>query len=332
MVRALAVALLWTLTAAAQPPAATPWANKFFVPENPPALIVHDFGTVPAGTLLQHTFKITNIYDVPMQVVYVRKSCSCLEAFPPQGVIPANETSEFRITMDTSKFKGANAQTFHVTFGPNFVSTAAIQVKAVSRADVQLNPGTVNFGTVSQGTTPSQSVAIRYSGRQRDWKITGAVDPAGPFEVAVEEGRWFNQDFKVNVKLKADAPPGAMTGTVQLKTNDSSSPVIAIPVAATIQAPLTVSPGKASFGKIAVGQTATQRIMVRSAKPFKIEPYQDDATGISAEVAIAAAVPVQVVVVKFTPKTAGTIKAELKLRTDLNGAMVTIPIEADVGK
>jgi hypothetical protein len=314
------------------PTAAIPWANKFFAPENTPAQIVHDFGTVPSGTLLQHTFKITNIYDVPMQVVYVRKSCSCLEAFAPTNAIPANETAEFKITMDTSKFKGANAQTFNVTFGPSFVSTATIQVKAVSRADVQLNPGTVSFGTVSQGSSPTQSVNIKYTGRQKDWKITGAAESNGPFEVVIEEGRWFNSEFKASIKLKSDAAPGQLSGTVQLKTNDTTSPIITIPVSANIQAPITISPAKASFGKIELGQSTTIRIMVRSAKPFKIESFHDDKIGISADVALAAAAPVQVVNVKFTPKQLGSIKAELKLKTDVAGTLLTIPIEAEVTK
>ena len=329
---AFAALMLSVSVAQAQSPttAGIPWANKFFQKENTPALIVHDFGNVPAGTLLQHTFTITNIYDVPMQVVYVRKSCSCLEAFPPQGVIPPNETAEFKITMDANKFKGQNAQTFNVTFGPSFVSTATIQVKANARSDVQVNPGQVNFGVVSQGSKSTQTVIVKYSGRQRDWKLTGIAPIAGPFEAKVEDsGKWFNSEFRVTVGLKADAAPGQVSGTIQLQTNDSSAPLVPITVSAVVQAPLTVSPAKANFGRIPIGQTASQRVMIRAAKPFKVEPYSDPTTGVSAEVGLAAAGPVQIVTVKYTPKNPGVIRAELKLRTDLDGAIVTIPLEAE---
>lgn len=334
MVRRVALGLLLTLPsmAMAQPPVApaVPWANKFFQKENTPATIVHDFGTVPAGTLLQHTFTITNIYDVPMQVVYVRKSCSCLEAYPPQSVIGPNESAEFKITMDANKFKGQNAQTFNVTFGPSFISTATIQVKANARADVVVNPGQVNFGVVSQGAKASQTVSVKYSGRQRDWKLTGIAPVAGPFEATIEDsGKWFGNEFRVNVAMKADAPPGTVTSTIQLQTNDSTAPLVPLTVTATVQAPLTVTPAKANFARVVVGQTATQRLMIRAAKPFKVEPYSDAATGISAEVGLTAVAPVQIVTVKYTPKSAGVIRAELKLRTNLDGSIVTIPIEAE---
>lgn len=332
MVRA-AVLLVVGLTGSvsfAQAPVAVPWANKFFAGENAPAMITHDFGTVPAGTLLQHTFTITNIYDVPMQVVYVRKSCSCLEAFPPQGVIPPNETAEFKITMDANKFKGANAQTFNVTFGPSFVSTATIQVKANARADVQVTPGQVNFGVVSQGGKSTQTVTVKYTGRQRDWKLTGIAPVAGPFEATIEDsGKWFGNEFKVAVGLKPNAPPGQVTGTIHLQTNDSTAPLVPVTVSAVVQAPLTLSPSKANFGRVPVGQTVTQRVMVRAGRPFKLDPVADDATGISADVGLAAASPVQIVTVRFTPKAAGAIKAEIRLRTDLDGTLVTIPVEAE---
>ena len=46
-----------------------PWANRFFThPEAPPPIVLHDFGTVPKGTLLRHSFPISNIYKWPMRI------------------------------------------------------------------------------------------------------------------------------------------------------------------------------------------------------------------------------------------------------------------------
>jgi hypothetical protein len=161
-----------------------PWANKLFLPnidrtpeQKAPPAVVHDFGTVPHGTLCARKFTVTNIYDVPIQVLDVRRSCGCLEAFPPQKVLQPNESAEFGVVMNTGKFTGPNAQAIYVTFGPNFVSTAVLKISANSRTDVSLNPGRVNFGTVSVGAQPTQTVTLEYDGRQRDWKLTGVLAP-----------------------------------------------------------------------------------------------------------------------------------------------------------
>src|SRR5262245_57626083 len=180
---------------AAQPaPAAAPWANKFFLAdiatnrEQPaPKTITHNFGEVPHGTLCVHKFTVTNIYDVPMQVTDVRKSCTCLDYVPMTKTLQPNETAEFTVTMNTGKFVGFNAQTFYVTFGPKFVSTAEIRVQATSRTEVSLTPGAVAFGTVPLGTQARQSVTVKYTGRGRDWRLTELSAVQGPFDVSVSE-------------------------------------------------------------------------------------------------------------------------------------------------
>jgi hypothetical protein len=180
--------------APAQPAQPAPWANKFFLPNidknrdlPAPTQIEHNFGDVPHGTLCTHTFTITNIYDVPMQITEVRKSCTCLECLPMSKVLQPNETGEFTVTMNSGKFVGTNAQTVYVTFGPKFISTAVIRLSANSKTDVTVNPGAVIFGTVPQGTKASQSVKLEYKGRSRDWKVTEVVAPSGPLEVQLTE-------------------------------------------------------------------------------------------------------------------------------------------------
>lgn len=327
----LALAVAPAVAVAQQPAAAVPWANKFFQKDNPPAVIVHDFGTIPGGTVAAHKFTITNIYDVPMQVINVEKSCGCLEAYPPKQVLQPNETAEFGITMDAGKFKGANAQTFRITFGPQYSSTAVIRVQANSRTDVSLAPGQVNFGVVAQGAKATQAVALKYQGRQRDWKVTGVADGTGPFDVKVEEpGRFsFGSEFKISVALKENAPAGSLVDQIILKTNDPTAPLIPVPVTGMIQAPLEINPKKVTFAGVKVGETASQRVMVRAAKPFKISAPADDGDGVTVEL-FPAATPVQIVTVKFTPTRAGAVTKTINLKTDLNGgAIAAIPVEAE---
>ena len=69
---ALAAILLLAQTAAAQ---STAWADKLFG-----GVTAHDFGVVPRGAQLKHSFKITNIYKEPLEITQVRVSCDCLTA------------------------------------------------------------------------------------------------------------------------------------------------------------------------------------------------------------------------------------------------------------
>ncbi len=326
-----------TVGLAQAPGTSPPWANKLFLPDiakNPsqaaPPVVSHDFGTVPHGTLCVHKFTLTNIYDVPMQVTNVVRSCGCLEAYAPQKVLQPGESAEFTVTMNTARFSGANAQTVHVTLGPTYVSTAVLRMSAVSRADVQLTPGQVNFGTVAQGSKAVQSVALEYSGRQRDWKVTGIVPPSGPLTVDFKEtGRgWIGgAKYAVTVALKPDVPAGPLSEVVTLRTNDPAAPLVNVNVVGVVQAPLTLSTSVVRFEKVKLGTTVTHKVVVRAAGPFRLDPVSDDGDGIVVETFPAPA-PVQVVTVKFTPTKMGGFRKEIPLRTDFaGGASTTIVVE-----
>lgn len=320
-----------------------PWANKFFLPDigekrdqAAPPVITHNFGDVPHGTVCTHTFTITNIYEVPMQVVEVRKSCTCLDFVPLSKVLQPNESGPFTVTMNAGKFVGANSQTFYVTFGPKAVSTAVIRVSAVSKTDVAVNPGVVAFGTVAPGAKAAQAVKVEYKGRMRDWRITEVVTPHGPFDVQFTEASRGGPlrggaEYAVTVALKANAPPGPLADTLTLKTNDPANPVVSLAVTGAVALPLEVIPAQVRFDPVTVGQSATMRVLVRGGRPFRILGVDGAAGDITVELpATATPVPLQTVTVKFDPTRLGAVAQTLRVRTDLDGgAAVTVPVEAE---
>ncbi|MFO0797869.1 MAG: DUF1573 domain-containing protein [Gemmataceae bacterium] len=330
-------------TAPGSPPAApAPWANKFFLPDigekrdqAAPPVITHNFGDVPHGTVCTHTFTVTNIYDTPMQVVDIRKSCHCLNFIPFSKVLQPNESGPLTVTMDAGKFVGANSQTFYVTFGPKFVSTAVVRVSAVSKTDVSVNPGAVAFGTVSPGAKAAQAVKVEYKGRMRDWRITEAVTPNGPFDVQVTETNRGGPlrggaEYTVTVALKANAASGSLADTLTLKTNDPANPVVTLAVTGAVAVPLEVAPARVRFEPVAVGESATQRVLVRAGRPFRVLGVDCPAGDIKAELPAQLQLPLHAITVKFDPTRLGAQTAELRVRTDLDGGTtVTVPVEAE---
>jgi hypothetical protein len=264
----------------------------------------------------------------------VKKGCTCLDYVPMTKVLQPNETAEFTVTMNTAKFVGQNSQNFYVTFGPKFVSTAVLRLSANSRTDVGVSPGAVTFGTVPQGTRVSQSVQIKYSGRTRDWKVTEVVAGNYPFDVKLTETNRGGPlrggaEYQIDVALQATAPPGAISEQITLKTNDPTNPLIHVGVTGTVAAPLELTPNKVRL-EAKVGESATQRVLVRAAKPFKVVGVDGAADGIAVELpATAAALPVQVITLKFEPKQVGATARQLRVRTDLDGGSATLAVEVE---
>ena len=84
-------------------------------------------------------------------------------------------------------------------------------------------------------------------------------------------------------------------------------------------------------GVVMPGPVDPQRVLVRAAKPFKVVGVDGAGDGITVELPAApAALPVQVIVVKFEPKQAGAVARQLRIRTDQGGeASALLPVEAE---
>lgn len=309
-----------------------PWANKLFLPDilkdptqpAPPA-VTHDFGTVPAGTVCSHTFTLTNIYDVPLQVVDVRLDCGCLKAFPPNKVLQPNESADFTVTMNAALFKGKATKRMLVTVGPGYVSTAELRLSAESREDVALTaPGLIDFGIVSQGKAAEKSIGLKYTGAMKDWKVEPANAPGGAYTVDVKEtARGFlGTEYRITVGLKDTAPAGPLSDSVVLKTNDPNTPTVTVAIAGRVQPPVRVSgEGVVVFEleKLPPGAAATGKVLVMGEGKFKLTADEDQGDGVTLDL-----FPVSsdrtFVTVNYKPKKGAVpFRKEVKLTTDLPG-------------
>ena len=203
----LILAFFFASIVSAQPVA---WADKLFSSET-----THDFGNVARGAQLKYTFKMTNIYKVPLEITEVKVQCNCVKAEPSVKVLQPNETATLNISMDARQFSGQKTVRVYVTVGPKFISTATLTVSANARGDVVFSPNEIDFGNVQRGQTLTKTIDVEYVGAQADWRVTEIVKSgSAPFELKVEDlprqpGAPAKKGYRISATMKADAPPGA---------------------------------------------------------------------------------------------------------------------------
>jgi hypothetical protein len=320
-----------------------PWANKIFTgaKDDPPPVILHDFGTLPKGAVRTYKFPMTNIYAVPMHVRLAKTpSCSCVTVVEHTGSMKPRETGHVEVLIDTSKVDGPKSVRVPVTLEgrdpvtqEKFFSTAQLEVRAISQPDIAINPGAIAFGEVPAGQKAVQSLTIVYSGRQSGWGITGLEYKKDLLDVAAHpvEIRGARAAYRVTASLKATAPPGLVEETIVLKTNDPSTAAVTVRVTGSVQAPLglrgTDKDGLLRFGKVEVDKKAERRITVESIKPFKIAKIDGEGDGVSVFAAQGPELKIQVVIVSVQPKKPGNLTKELKIHTS-TGESVPLTVEA----
>lgn len=321
------------LLTSASPAQGQDWLKKAFLANG--GSDRNDFGNQPRGTQLYHRFPMTNIWAVPLEILPdkagLRTSCGCVTVTPTKYTLQPREQGYLEVIMDTRKFIGPKTVTIFVTVGPEFTSTATIQVSANSRTDVVFNPGQVEFGVVPAGQSPTQTIEVEYAG-VLDWRVNDVMKNGAPLDATLEEmyRRQGQVGYRVRVALKNDVLPGSQKWEMHLKTNDPASPLVPILVTATVQASLTVAPNPVNLRSVKLGDTVSQRVVVRGTKPFRIVAVEGVGDGILADFPSVAA-PVQIVTLKCQPTATGDLRRQLVIKTDLSTeAPVTFTVEGNV--
>ena len=264
-----------------------------------------------------------------MEITGIVPSCGCVTAKESKRILKLREEATIDVEMDARKFTGPKTVTIRVTVGPDFVSSAQLQLTANSRPDIVFNPGHVAFNTVARGQTPSATVDVEYAGKF-PWEVSDVTAAKeAPFAATVKlvYRRPEQVGYQVKVTLKPDAAPGTFKEFVYLKTNDPTAGLVPVLVEGTVQSPLEVSPDRFTLGTVKVGEALTRRVSVRGNKPFRVLGIEGPA-GISLKAEPnPAAQTVQTVTLVFQPPQPGPFKHEVKIKTDLQDVPVLVTLE-----
>jgi hypothetical protein len=330
MMRRATVILTLVLSGWACPPAySQEWAAKMFEVQR------HDFGSIVRGAKAEFEFRLKNIYVEDVHISGVRASCGCTSVSIKDNhdSLKTYQVGAILAHINSDRFFGQRGATITVSFDKPFPAEAQLQVSALIRTDVAINPGSVQFGTVDQGADQEQLVNINYQGTV-DMQIVG-VKSDHPYVVgsAVQTARGFGQaSYQLQVHLRPDAPAGYVQDHLILQTNDPQNPQIPLLVEGRVMPAVAVSPDWLLMGIVQPGQKVTKQFVVQGKRPFTIKRITADGDGFSFDLS-AEREPKQLHVVPIT-FAAGEhperITRPVHIETDLPGTSATLTAQVVV--
>lgn len=345
--------LVAPLAAQELPTKEIPWANKFFVgnADNPPPIILQDFGVLPKGTIKSYRFKMTNIYAVPMQVMEPKPKCGCVSVAQYKAQLNPRESGYIDVVINTVSVEGEKEVQLPVQFWARdpktgdsiidpktkrpFNSEAKLVIRFVSRPEIAVNPGAFQFGQVPAGQKASQTVLITYTGPQPNWKVTevGIRKDLFDAEVSPVTVRNAKAAYQVTLTLKPGVPAGNLDEHIELKTNEpGAQAVLNLAVSGHVQASLSiVGSDQVKFTQgVEVGQKQVHNVMVQAEKPFKVTAVDGQGDGVTVTLLPEPAKKAHVLAVTFAPERPGPVKKVLTVKTD-TGKSVQLTVEG-IGK
>ncbi|OYP34451.1 DUF1573 domain-containing protein [Rhodopirellula sp. MGV] len=244
------------------------WADW---PDNAFPVKTHDFGTVAVAAKTEFRFPVHNPYSKPMHLRTVRRSCGCTTPIIETEYIQPGQTGSILARFNTDTFRGTKGATLTVVVDEPFYSEVRLRVDGYIRSDMVFHPGSIDFGSVSQGESASKTSSIMYAGRS-DWKI---MDVRSNVPWLVPTSKLVSRtnsriNYEITVAVREDAPTGAFRDEIIVVTNDNKRPNVPLKVSGNIESPLSISPQAIAFGSVKPGEQITKRLVVKGNSDFTI--------------------------------------------------------------
>jgi hypothetical protein len=236
--------------------------------------------------------------------------------------IPAGQSASLKVAF-TPQNSGTTSGA--LSFSSNATSSPTVPMTGVGTAVVgqlAVTPATVNFGSVTDGTTGNQSVTLSATGASVT--VSAGTSSSSQF---VLSGTSFPMTIPAgqSASLKVAFTPqnsGTTSGALSFSSNATSSPTVPMTgVGTAVVGQLTVTPATVNFGSVADGTTQTQPVSL-SATGASVT-VSSSASSSSQFVLNGASFPLTIAAgqtvsfnVAFTPQSSGTVSGSLSFASN----------------
>ncbi len=267
------------LTVCATTASAANWADSLFAERN------HHFGPVPRGAKVKHDFVLVNRLREAITIVGLRPSCGCTSGQANASVVGPGQSAVVEAQMDTRNFVGEKSTILFVSVVTAGGKEAEVRLHVTSTilADVVLNPGSIDFGTVVKGQAPTLTLTVDRINAP-DWRFTRMVSASRAITAQLVETKRDASgavSYRLDVGVKPDAPSGPLRAEIQLISNDPETRGVPVPVTGWIRGDLSASPSLLSLGEVVSAEPKQGKFIVRASQPFAITGVEGVGDGFS---------------------------------------------------
>lgn len=296
------------------------WADSLFAER------AHDFGPVPRGAKVRHDFTLVNRLAEPVTILNLRPSCGCTSGRASASTVNPGESAVIEAQMDTRNFLGHKATILFVTLVTASGREAEVRLNVVSNilADVVLNPGSIDFGTVLKGQGGTQVLTIDRI-NARDWRFVRMVSASRSLTAQLVETKRDQSgavSYRLEVGIRPDAPAGPIHDEIRLLSNDRETPSIPVPVTGWVRGDLTASPALLTMGEVTSAEGKQGKFIIRASQPFAITGVEGVGDGFSVAPPDGQRKTLHMLTVTYKPDegtTRGDLQRVFRVSTDIPG-------------
>lgn len=279
------------------------------------AQALYDFGSVPQGPAITHTFTIKNVGQADLVIGQVQSTCGCTIAALAKKRLRPGESTQVAATFDTRHERGKASRQIDVYSNDPRTPDQVLTLQGVITVAAEAVPGEVNFGDLHKGMGATREVVIRRLRKTGQFKIV-KLSNTNSHLVVSRQSAGAGAVARLELTINRDMPPGPFEDTIEVTTNDQP---IEIPVYGRVVGDLLVEPPQVSFGILPHGQSAVRyvRVVNSGVRPVTITAMSSTNPAVSVSAKPLAAGKQYRLTLELRKGTAdGQLHGELQIKTD----------------
>ena len=191
----------------------------------------HDFGIIPSGSLLVHSFRIVNNTAKTMHIASVRGSCPAPRGRALEYTLKPGQETAVVIQWESLHFNGPRTGTLFVLLDAPVLSEVRLTAQANSRRDISFTPQILDFAKIKRGATPTKQMTVTFPSHPK-MEVTDVKCESNYIRVKLQElVRGSEATFcQISATVRADIPEGRWQSDVKVFTTNPEMPCVQVPV------------------------------------------------------------------------------------------------------
>lgn len=195
--------------------------------------LVHDFGEVERGTVVDHNYSFRNIGDRDLTISRVTSCCGVRAYLPEPQVIPPGGEGEVRVTYTVKGAVGRRkSKMIRVHSNDPDQPVTELTITGLLRPPLSPTPKFLDFGEVPRGEEKREELKILPGGSKELDSITVKSSTEWLTTNVIKMIKGGEKGFRVLVSLRADAPPGELNEELEIDAEGTKA--FKVPVHATV--------------------------------------------------------------------------------------------------
>lgn len=230
----------------------------------------YHFGKVMEGTLVKHTFVVSNTGNEDLVISAVRPGCHCTTAGDWTHTVPPGKTGTIAIQLNSSGMRGEIVRTIAVTSNDKNAPQQTFYLRGSVWKAVEVSPQFAYLNIMPDAISNTSTTVHITS--QVDEPLTlsepHSSNPAFHTELkTIKPGK----EYEMIVTAQPPLSPGNNSGTISLTTSLTNMPQINVTAVAMLQPAISLTPAQIVLPtQVARQFTNTVTLTANGAKPLNI--------------------------------------------------------------